>query len=98
MATVGPGLAPLLLAGLASRLVLLVWAGWQDTHMAVKYTDIDYVVITDAAGAVLSGGSPYDRATFRYTPLLAWVALPNHVLHPAAAKVLFCAADLGAAW
>ncbi|RMZ53795.1 hypothetical protein APUTEX25_003934 [Auxenochlorella protothecoides] len=98
MAPAGTGLVPLLLAGLASRLALLIWAGWQDTHMAVKYTDIDYFVITDAAQAVLAGGSPYDRATFRYSPLLAWMALPNHLLHPSAAKVCFCAADLGAAW
>jgi len=47
---------------------------------------------------VAAGGSPFDRATYRYTPLLAWLLLPNDWLHPASGKLLFCAADLLAGW
>ena len=87
-----------LLAGAAARLALLAFGEWQDAHLQVKYTDVDYAVVTDAAAAVAAGGSPFERATFRYTPLLAWAALPNIWVHPAAGKLLFCAADLAAAW
>lgn len=87
-----------LLAGAAARLALLVFGEWQDAHLQVKYTDVDYAVVTDAAAAVAAGGSPFERATFRYTPLLAWAALPNVWVHPAAGKLLFCAADIAAGW
>ena len=88
----------LLRLGSASRIVLLICGGLQDRVSPVKYTDIDYNVFTDAAAYVTKGLSPYLRSTYRYSPLLAWTLVPNLLLHPAWGKVLFCAADLLAAW
>lgn len=88
----------LLWAGLAVRALLLIVGQWQDAHSQVKYTDIDYEVYTDAAASMARGGSPYDRSTYRYTPLLAAALVPNVTLHKAWGKLLFCGADLLAAW
>ena len=90
-------MAALFVAAAAVRLALLAVGQWQDAALKVKYTDIDYAVFTDAAQYVVQGGSPYQRSTYRYTPLLAWALVPNVLLHPAFGKVLFCVADIVAA-
>ena len=83
---------------LVLRLLFLVYGQWQDSTMVVKYTDIDYEVFTDAAGHVLRGGSPYERATYRYTPLLAWIIVPNVTLHKAFGKLIFVFCDIVAGY
>ena len=35
------------------RCVLILYGQWQDATMAVKYTDVDYFVFTDASKFVL---------------------------------------------
>ena len=89
--------APLFLLAGALRLALLLYGTWQDGHSAIKYTDIDYLVFTDAARFVEAGDSPYARDTYRYTPLLAWLLVPTTRFF-AFGKIVFAAADLLAGW
>ncbi|KAL6829347.1 glycosyltransferase family 50 protein [Trichoderma sp. SZMC 28015] len=91
--------APLFSIAAILRLVLLLYGTWQDAHSAVKYTDIDYLVFTDAARYVSNGLSPYSRETYRYTPLLAWMLVPTAKPHLFSfGKVVFALADLLAGW
>lgn len=76
------------------RVVLIFYGEWQDAHMEVRYTDVDYLVFSDAASLMASGESPYKRSTYRYSPLLALMLVPNSILHPAWGKFIFSAADL----
>ena len=45
-------------------------------------------------GPIARLGDPYSRATYRYTPLVALLLVPNEWVHPAFGKVLFALADL----
>lgn len=89
--------AAVLVAAALVRIILTFYGAWQDASFDVKYTDIDYEVVTDAARHVATGGSPYERHTFRYTPLLAYLLLPNITVHKIFGKLLFAAADIAAA-
>jgi len=61
----------------------------------VKYTDIDYLVFTDAARLVKMGQSPFKRHTYRYTPFMALILsygadTPYERYY---GRFLFCVAD-----
>lgn len=104
--------SPVLIYALATilRVVMLLYGLWQDANSPLKYTDIDYLVFTDAARFVAQGHplGPYARETYRYTPLLAWMLLPTTwtaqhspwltVAYFSWGKILFAVADLVAGW
>ncbi|KAI1727618.1 mannosyltransferase (PIG-M) domain-containing protein [Ditylenchus destructor] len=79
------------------RLLLVFYAKIHDHLFRVNFTDIDYRVFSDAAELVSNGRSPYDRPTYRYTPLIAWLLIPN-VAFPDFGKILFCAVDVATGW
>ncbi|EOA20634.1 hypothetical protein CARUB_v10000947mg [Capsella rubella] len=80
------------------RVFLIVYGEWQDAHMEVRYTDVDYIVFSDAASLMASGESPYKRTTYRYSPLLALLLTPNSFFHRSFGKFLFSASDLLVGW
>ena len=85
-------------AALVLRAGLILYGRWQDVHMEVPYTDIDYKVYSDASEYMSRGESPYMRSTYRYTPILAGLLVPNWWWFPEYGKVLFSLADVVAAW
>ncbi|XP_023171201.2 GPI mannosyltransferase 1 [Drosophila hydei] len=76
------------------RLLLIFYAQIQDNSSTVPYTDIDYKVVTDGARLVLTGNTPFDRHTYRYSPILAYIQIFNVILHPAFGKVIYGLFDL----
>lgn len=87
-------------AAILLRVTLFFYGIWQDANSPLKYTDIDYYVFTDAARSVSRNLSPYDRETYRYTPLLAWLLLPTtwSVTWFSFGKILFAVGDIVAGW
>ncbi|TVY19507.1 GPI mannosyltransferase 1 [Lachnellula arida] len=93
---------PVFTSAILLRTTLLIYGLWQDAHSPLKYTDIDYRVFTSAASLITYHQSPYDRDTYRYTPLLAWLLVPttfqNSTWWFSFGKVLFATGDIVAGW
>eukprot|EP00043_Microstomoeca_roanoka_P012020 m.115332 g.115332 ORF g.115332 m.115332 type:complete len:439 (+) comp15365_c0_seq9:101-1417(+) len=86
-------LARALTLALALRLLLISLGCAVDAISRVPYTDVDYHVFTESAQHIWRGRSPYDRHTYRYTPLIAFISLPSLWL-PVFGKILFSLADI----
>jgi GPI mannosyltransferase 1 subunit M len=51
------------------RVALIIYSEWHDAHSLVKYTDVDYLVFTDATSFTLTPG-PLNHAQ---GPLGRWL-------------------------
>ena len=76
------------------RILLFLLGLYIDKYTPSSYTDIDYKVFTDGASYLLSLKSPYNRHTYRYTPLLALIMTPNIFLNENFGKIFFIILDL----
>lgn len=83
-----------LVISIAIRIFLIYYGEVQDSLSDVQYTDVDYRVVTDGASHVLNLNSPFKRHTYRYTPILAYLILPNLLLHQSYGKFMFSLFDL----
>ncbi|KAF8820390.1 mannosyltransferase (pig-m) protein [Cardiosporidium cionae] len=81
-------------AAIFLRLFLILFSEWQDANFTVKYTDVDYRVFTDAAQLLLNRKSPYDRRTYRYSPIIAYVATTNLLIAASFCKYMFAMVDI----
>lgn len=83
-----------LLLALLIRIIFVIYGSYHDEISNVPYTDVDYKIFTDASRLVLNNSSPYERHTYRYTPLIAFLLIPNILLHSAFGKILFSSVDI----
>lgn len=83
-----------LIISIVIRIFLVYYGEVQDSLSEIQYTDVDYRVVTDGASHVLNLNSPFKRHTYRYTPLLAYLVLPNLVLHHSFGKFVFSLFDI----
>ena len=83
-------------AALALRISLVAVAAIIDAYkpLGLRYTDVDYDVLKDGARYMAQGGSPFQRATFRYSPLVAWPLLLDLKTGLPVAKLVFCVMDV----
>ena len=49
----------------------------KDLAPLLAFEDIDYGVFSDGSKYLLSHGTPYKRHTYRYSPVLAYLMIPN---------------------
>ncbi|KAK9472550.1 PIG-M-domain-containing protein [Dipodascopsis tothii] len=89
--------ATLLASAALMRAGFFFYGMYQDATAEIRFTDIDYFVFTDASKFTAAGGTPYDRETYRYTPILAWLLLPT-TQYFWFGKLLFAAGDIVAGW
>ena len=75
------------------RILFILIADFIDNYSSLKYTDIDYYVYCDAAKFIANYKSPYNRITYRYSPIIAWLLYPT-ICYRNYGKLLFSIIDV----
>ena len=68
------------LIGFALRIYIIQTLSKNDNYLAGEYsifTDLDYKVYLDSS----LYDSPYERHTYRYSPILSWIMSPSYTFH-----------------
>ncbi|XP_055382252.1 GPI mannosyltransferase 1 isoform X2 [Condylostylus longicornis] len=77
------------------RIILIIYGEIHDNSSSeLSYTDIDYRVVTDGARYIIKHESPYKRHTYRYSPLMALLLVPNVLFFDCFGKILFSVFDI----
>ena len=76
------------------RVSLILVANYFEDPQHLSLTDIDYKIYSEAAEYVTQGGSPYDRHTYRYSPLLSYLMIINQYFGFVAGKFVLVFFDL----
>ena len=77
------------------RYIIIIITEYLYYNYGVLYTDIDYHVFSDGAKHAAKFESPYERETYRYTPLLAILMIPNIKIWYPIGKFLLSTIDVG---
>ena len=77
------------------RYLIIIITEYLYYNYGVLYTDIDYHVFSDGAKHAAKLESPYERETYRYTPLLAILMIPNVKIWYPIGKFVLSTIDVG---
>ena len=83
------------MTSLIIRYAIIIITEYLYYNYGILYTDIDYHVFSDGAKHVAKLESPYERETYRYTPLLAALMIPNIKIWYPIGKFLLSTIDVG---
>ena len=82
------------LTSLIIRYLIIIITEFLYYNYHILYTDIDYHVFSDGAKELLLGKNPYERETYRYTPILAFLMTPNILFYYSFGKFLLSTIDV----
>lgn len=84
----------IVLISIVLRTGLILFGDHFEDQQHLGLTDIDYKIYTEAGEIVQNGGSPYDRHTYRYSPIVAYLMIVNQYFGFTAGKFVLVVFDV----